>query len=99
MDKKENKYLKQAMEELQHLSNDPGFERIVESREKFLRDQAQREKDSKKRGEEQGKKIGEKIGKKLGKEEIAKKMLEKGMSIDEIIELTELTKKEIENLK
>ena len=86
MDKKENKYLKQAMEELQHLSNDPGFERIVESREKFLRDQAQREKDSKKRGEEQKAKA------------IAKKMLEKGISIDEIIELTELTKKEIENL-
>ena len=91
MEKEENKYLKQAMEELQDLSNDPGFERIVESREKFLRDQAQREKDSKRSGEEQGKKIG--------KEEVAKKMLEKGISIDEIMELTELTKTEIENLK
>ena len=83
MEKEENKYLKQAMEELQDLSNDPGFERIVESREKFLRDQVQREKDSKK----------------IAKEEIAKKMLKKGMSIDEIIELTELTKQDIEKLK
>ena len=91
MEKEENKYLKQAMEELQDLSNDPGFERIVESREKFLRDQAQREKE----GKEQGKKIGEEQKAKA----IAKKMLEKGMTIDEIMELTELTKQDIENLK
>ena len=95
MEKEENKYLKQAMEELQDLSNDPGFERIVESREKFLRDQAQREKDSKRSGEEQGKKIGEEQKAKA----IAKKMLEKGMTIDEIMELTELTKQDIEKLK
>ena len=95
MEKEGNKYLKQAMEELQDLSNDPGFERIVESREKFLRDQAQREKDSKRSGEEQGKKIGEEQKAKA----IAKKMLEKGMTIDEIMELTELTKQDIENLK
>ena len=95
MEKEGNKYLKQAMEELQDLSNDPGFERIVESREKFLRDQAQREKDSKRSGEEQGKKIGEEQKAKA----IAKKMLEKGMTIDEIMELTELTKQDIEKLK
>ena len=91
MEKEGNKYLKQAMEELQDLSNDPGFERIVESREKFLRDQAQREKE----GKEQDKKIGEEQKAKA----IAKKMLEKGMTIDEIMELTELTKQDIEKLK
>ena len=34
----ENKYLKQAMEELAHLSGETGFQRLIEARVGFLRD-------------------------------------------------------------
>ena len=34
----ENKYLKQARKELEHLSGDPDFKRLLESRAGFLRD-------------------------------------------------------------
>ena len=48
----------------------------------------------KKRAKEEGEKAGEKREKK----EIAKKLLEKGMEIKEIIEITGLKKEEIEKL-
>ena len=57
----------------------------------------------KKYGEERGKKIGEKHGEKIGElkksKEIAKKLLEKDISIEIIAETTGLTKEEIERLK
>ena len=37
---KENRFLKQAKEELAYLSGDEGFQRLVEARAGFLRDQA-----------------------------------------------------------
>ena len=48
-------------------------------------------------------KLGVEEGKKLGieksKKKIAKKMLQQGFNIKEIMDLTELTKEEIEELK
>ena len=78
----ENKYYKQAREELAYLSGDPGFQRLVESRAGFLMDQEVQKRAN----------IAE------GKKAIAKKMKAKKMPIEEIIELTELTKEEIEKL-
>mgnify|MGYP004709847923 CR=1 FL=1 len=56
-----------------------------------------------KNGEKIGEKIGEEKGKKLGKKdsqiEIAKKLLERKMLVEDIQEITLLTKEEIENLK
>ena len=78
----ENKYWKQAMEELEYLSGEPDFQRLVESRAGFLMDQ-DFELDERER---------------KAKTEIAKKMKAKNMLIEEIIELTELTKEEIEKL-
>ena len=56
-----------------------------------------------KKGEKLGLEKGEKLGKSLGlKEEkirIAKKMIEKGNSLEDIIDITELTEKEIEEIK
>ena len=49
-------------------------------------------------GEENGRIEGEKVGLEKGKTEIAKKMKKLGKPIEEIIELTELTKEEIEKL-
>jgi len=86
----ENKYWKQAMEELAYLSGDEHFQRLVESRYRFLRDQAIELEDREEKGKAEGE-IKTKI-------EIAKKMKAKNMPIEEIIELTGLTKEEIEKL-
>ena len=64
------------------------------------------ERDGEKRGEARGKKLGEKIGKKLGIElglkqksiETAKKLLKRDMPIEEIVDITELSKEEILSL-
>ena len=49
-------------------------------------------------GEARGKEIGKEIGKQLGKQQIVKKMYSAGMSIKQIIAITELTKEELEKL-
>ena len=50
-------------------------------------------------GLEKGEKLGKSIGLKEEKIRIAKKMIEKGNSIEDIIDITELTKEEIEEIK
>ena len=114
----ENKFLKQAKEELAYLSGDENFKFLVEDRTRFLMDQAAREQKSfsdgkaaglaegkaeglaegKAAGLVEGKAEGLSEGKKKKQLEIAKKMKSKNISIDEIIELTELSKDEIEKL-
>ena len=83
----ENKYLKQAKEELAYLSGETGFQRLVEARAGFLKDQKTFEV------------CGEKRGKKEEKIKTARKLLELKMPIEQIIEVTELTKEEIEKIK
>ena len=83
----ENKYLKQAKEELAYLSGEPGFQRLVEARAGFLKDQ--------KTFEVCGKQEGKKEGQKEEKIRTAKKLLKLNMPIEQIIEITELTKEEI----
>ena len=82
----ENKFYKQAREELEYLSGDPDFQRLLESRAGFLMDmnsyRIQCEEEAATRE----------------KMEIAKKLKAKNMSIEEIIELTGLTKEEVEKL-
>ena len=50
-------------------------------------------------GRVEGEKIGKEIGQKNAKIEMAKKLLVKGMKIEEIMEITDLERKEIENIK
>ena len=50
-------------------------------------------------GLEKGEKLGKSIGLKEEKIRIAKKMIEKGNSLEDIIDITELTKEEIEEIK
>ena len=83
MDKKGNKYFEQAMKELEYLSGDPDFKRLVEAREGFLRDQEA----YKDEGLEEG-------GKKKQKE-IAKKLLKMKMPIEQISEATGLTEEDV----
>ena len=86
----ENKYLKQARKELEHLSGDPDFKRLLESRAGFLRDVDAKMEVAKNEGKEEGKKQ-----KQL---EIAKKMKEENISIEQISRITNLTVEEIEKL-
>lgn len=90
----ENKYWKQAMEELAYLSGDEDFKRLVEARAGFLMD----EDIEKEEREKKGYKEGRVAGMKEKMIEIAKKMKTKNISIDEIIELTDLSKEEIDKL-
>ena len=78
----ENKYLKQAKEELAYLSGDPSFQREVENRVRMLRDMHNLKY----------------VGEISSAKKIAKKMKDKNMPIDEIIELTGLTKEEVDKL-
>ena len=54
---------------------------------------------AKEEGREEGRTEGISIGEKNKKIEIAKKMKAKNMPIEEIMELTELSKEDIENIK
>lgn len=82
----ENKFYKQAREELASFSGDENFRRLVEARVGFLMDQ------------ETEKNVSKQEGKAEEKRQIAKKMKTKNMSIEEIAEITGLTKEEIEKL-
>ncbi len=86
----DNKYVKKAEKELEYLSGDEETRRLAELREKAIRDElaaiAQAREEGKSEGIIQDKK------------EIAKKMIEKQLSIALIMEMTGLTKEEIEKL-
>ena len=82
----ENKFLKQAREELAYLSGDPDFQRLIEARAGLLMDMHC----LKAEGNEEGRKEKQ--------IEIARKMKQKNMSVDNIIELTGLSKEEIKEL-
>ena len=107
MEKQGNRFLKQAEEELAYLSGDEDFKRLVKAREGFLRDQYEFELAGIKKGQtvgraqgiKEGRKEGIKEGKRAEKEDTARKMISKNMKIEDIIEITGLTKEEIEKLK
>ena len=90
-----NKYFKQARKELEYLSGDKDFQEIVEKRALALMDQEVQTRLAKEEGREEGKTEGITIE----RLEIAKKMKAKNMPIEEIMELTELSKEDIENIK
>jgi predicted transposase/invertase (TIGR01784 family) len=86
-----NKYFQQAKKELEYLSGDEAFQELVENRARFLMDQAVQTKAAREEGLS--------MGQKKGKIEIAKKMKARNMPIEEIIELTGLSKEEIEKIR
>lgn len=87
----ENVNIREAKEQLDELKKSKYEQELAEYRMKELRD--------KKEIESYGFNSGKKEGIKEEKIEIAKKMLEKRISIEEIIEITELTEDEIKELK
>ena len=86
----ENKYLKQARKELEHLSGDPDFKRLLESRAGFLRDVDAKMYVAREEGREEGKKQNQL--------EIARRMKKENIDIEQISRITNLTREEIEEL-
>jgi predicted transposase/invertase (TIGR01784 family) len=85
-----NEKIKKAKEVLEEISQDEREAYLAELREKYIMDQKAIEGAGFDKGMKQGIEQGMRI--------IAQKMKEKGKSIDEIMEITELTKEEIEKL-
>ena len=85
---KKNEEIKEAMEDLERLSKIKKLRRIAELKEKAIRD----EENGLRHAKEEG--IAE--GRKASKIEIARKLLERNISLEEIQEITSLTKEEIE---
>lgn len=102
MAEEKHQIIKEAKEEVEEILSDAVIREINEfkqtaiweenSRKHYAREQALKE------GRREGKKQGRREGRKEGQKEIANKLLKKGMSIEEIQEITELTKKEIEEI-
>ena len=96
-----NENIKEAKEELDEISRNDILRRMALKAELERMDQEQRmyeaRRDGRKEGKKEGKKEGIKEGEKKAKLETAKKMLEKGIQIETIIEITGLTKEEILN--
>ena len=90
-----NNTIKEAREEYEYLTGDEALQRIAFLKRKYELDHNNAMHHAKKEAEERGIKLGEKYQ----KEEIAKKLLAKKMKIEEIVEITGLTREEIESLK
>ena len=89
-----NKYIKKAEEELEYLTGDEETRRLAYLREKAIRDERAAMTKARREGHAEGLIAGEKKKQK----DIARKMLAKNIDINLIIELTGLSKKDIENL-
>ena len=91
----ENKEINKAKKVLEEISQDEREQRLTELREKYIMDQKAVEE----AGFDKGLAVGIQQGIKQNQIEIAKKLLNKGTKLEEIIELTDLTKDEIISLK
>ena len=92
---KENKEIKKANDEYEYLTGEAAERRLA-----FLRDKAIRDEKSIREGAiEEGEAKGRKEGERKKQIEIARKLLDKKMPIEQIIEITDLTREEVEELK
>jgi hypothetical protein len=96
------KEIKEAIETLEDISSDEEKERIAELRQKYIMDRTSEIRTAKEIGVKEGLEKGIEKGIKEGinkeKREIAKKMLQKGMPLENIAEITGLSKEIIEQL-
>ena len=100
---RENEKIAKASQEWEYLRGDEAVKRMAFLREKWERDwnsgMHSAEEEGIEKGMKKGIKEGEKRGKKLKTEEIAMKMLRKGIEEATIEEVTNLTLEEIEKIK
>lgn len=94
----ENRFLKQAKEELAYLSGDPDFQLLVESRAGMLKDIYYFKKEAEEKALSKGIAKGIAEGERKKQVEIAKKLLDLEIPIDKIMTATGLSKREIKEL-
>ena len=94
-----NETVRKAQEELEYLEGDEAFKRKVELKEKYEKDMNSAIHYGKEEGMKKGLQEGFHEGKMSEKKDIAKKMLEIGMDVEQIMKITDLSKEEIEKLK
>ena len=98
-----NETVRKAQEELEYLEGDEAFKRKVELKEKYEKDMNSAihygKEEGMKKGLQEGLQKGLQEGKTSEKKDIAKKMLEIGMDVEQIMKITDLPKEEIEKLK
>ena len=94
-----NETVRKAQEELEYLEGDEAFKRKVELKEKYEKDMNSAIHYGKEEGLKKGLQEGLHEGKMSEKKDIAKKMLEIGMDVEQIMKITDLSKEEIEKLK
>lgn len=90
----ENMEINKAKEELEKISSDEHERYLAELREKYIMDQKAIES----AGYYKGIKEGRKEGRKEGKIDVARKLLQQGITIEVISQVTGFTKEEIEKL-
>ena len=95
---KNNESMKKAKERLNTMSEDEKIRRLAELREKAILDELEVKAYNYRKGKNDGLEQGRAEGIIQNNKEIAKKLKEKGLGIDFIIEITNLTKEEIEKL-
>ena len=103
---KKNKDIEEAVVTVHEMSEDEKLRRLAELREKAIMDEKAIRKagyvhgmeEGLEKGIEKGKALGEKTGYEKAKIKIAKKLKEKGNSVDEIKEITGLSEEEINKL-
>ena len=95
MAEKENKEIEKVVEELDEISLDEKERELYEARQRAIFEYNYTMYTAEKRGKEKGKEEGKIEGKKEKQIEIAKKLLKRGMKIEEISEITELTKEQL----
>ena len=99
----ENKDIKEAVETLEEISQDEKLRRLTELREKAIRDEKIMKRTALEEGLAEGREKGMTEGRTIGiaeaLERTAKKMLEKGIAIKEISEITDLSEEKIKELK
>ena len=98
-----NETVRKAQEELEYLEGDEAFKRKVELKEKYEKDMNSAihygREEGMKKGLQEGLQKGLQEGKTSEKKDIAKKMLEIGMNVEQIMKITDLSKEEIEKSK
>ena len=99
MAERKNNTLKKARKEIDYLTGDDAVRRLADLREKWEMDYVTGIECAEKKGISIGREEGRKQGEKENKIKIAKKLLEMGMEITKISEVTGLSDEEIRKLK
>ena len=95
---KNNDSIKEAKNKLEEMSQDEKVRRLAELREKAILDEKEAEYTGYCNGVEDGIKQGIEQGIEQNQKDVAKKLRDKGIDIHFIIEITGLSKEDIENL-